>query len=193
MVLIVREDRHNHTITNLLEWLWSVILRARRGEPLEFLRPIGGTLRIGPKAVAKIDNQLQTRHDACEAGGVLLGRIIVERPDFIVDVVTGPTKEDKRTPTNFVRAEQPTQSIIVKAWRNSRGERNYLGEWHTHPENDPTPSPIDRANWRRLARTAQFDQEVLFFIIAGLKRKRVWEVSRQGMIVELRNSIRTLR
>lgn len=187
MVIVNHDQREDRTITNVFEWVWRAFLRTRPRKQLQFLRPNGGTLRIGTKALARIDKQLQIRERDCEAGGVLLGRIIVERPDFVIDVVTEPTKRDKRTRTNFDRAEQPTQSRIFKAWKAASGERNYLGEWHTHPENDPTPSQIDKNNWRRLARTARFEQDVLFFVIAGLKRKRAWEVGRRGKVIaELR-------
>jgi len=110
----------------------------------------------------------------------------VERPNFVIDLVTEPTKRDTRSRTDFERAVEPTQSRILKAWKSSHGERNYLGEWHTHPESDPRPSNIDKNNWRRLARTARYEQEVLFFVIAGLKKMRAWEVSRgDGKILEL--------
>lgn len=171
----------------LVESVRRAFVRSGRRRQVQFLRPNGGILKIGAKALGQIDNQLQRRQRDCEAGGVLLGRIVVERPDFLVDVVTEPTNRDKRTRTDFYRAEQPTQERIVTAWKVSRGERNYLGEWHTHPENDPTPSQVDKSNWRRLARTAQFEQDVLFFVIAGLKGKRVWQCGRDGKIVELTN------
>jgi integrative and conjugative element protein (TIGR02256 family) len=131
-----------------------------------------------------MDGCLQEHPKAYEAGGVLLGRIIEERPDYVVDAVTKPSRWDTRSRTRFGRAEKPTQSKIVKAWKTSGGERNYLGEWHTHPEDDPTPSSIDKNEWRRLARSARFEQDALFFVIAGLKKKRAWEVRRGGKVIE---------
>jgi integrative and conjugative element protein (TIGR02256 family) len=169
------------------ELVRRLFLKTFSPRSVEYLRPGGGVLRIGAKALKQMDGTLQEDPKACEAGGVLLGRIIEERPDFVVDAVTKPTRWDKRGRTRFDRAERPTQSKIVKAWKASLGERNYLGEWHTHPEDDPTPSSIDKAGWRRLARTARFEQHVLFFVIAGLERKRAWEVSRGGKVItELR-------
>jgi integrative and conjugative element protein (TIGR02256 family) len=56
----------------------------------------------------------------------------------------------------------------------------YLGEWHTHPEADPTPSSIDRADWKlRLARD-RIDADFVFFLIVGLEEVAVWEGSRSS-------------
>jgi integrative and conjugative element protein (TIGR02256 family) len=165
---------------NLLE---RFLLKTGHGKPLQFLRPGGGILKVGPAALRQIASERQTSVSACESGGVILGRIINESPDFVVDMVTKPTKADRRSRYAFHRAERPTQSRIIKAWTASQGERNYLGEWHTHPEDDPTPSYIDKRDWRRLAKEAKFEQEALFFVIAGRKRMRVWEVSRGGSTI----------
>ena len=52
---------------------------------------------------------------------------------------------------------------------------NYLGEWHTHPEDVPSPSSHDRRDWLRTLDTAQFEQSFLFFIIVGRTSIGVWE------------------
>jgi integrative and conjugative element protein (TIGR02256 family) len=147
---------------------------------LTFLRPAGGRLRIGADALRILERYRQL--DACvsEAGGVLLGRLIVERPDTVVDTVTEPSPADRRTRFAFHRAARPTQRAVIDAWERSDGTRNFLGEWHTHPEDVPHPSEVDLRGWQRLARIARFEQDWLFFVIVGRIVTSAWEVPRGG-------------
>lgn len=45
----------------------------------------------------------------------------------------------------------------------------YLGEWHSHPQDRPHPSAIDRGSW---ARTRRLHNRPLVFLIVG--RTDVW-------------------
>lgn len=117
---------------------------------------------------------------AREAGGVLLGRVVLERPDVVVETVTVPVPDDHRSRYQFVRAAEPTQAAIDEAWESSGGLQNFLGEWHTHPEDRPNPSSVDRKGWERMARTARFEQDALFFVIVGRVDIGAWEVKRGG-------------
>ncbi len=147
---------------------------------MTFDRPGGGILRVEEGALARIAPHLQHDCFAPEAGGVLLGRIVVERPNVVVETVTVPSPDDRRSRFSFFRAERPTQSAINAAWEASGGTQNYLGEWHTHPEDHPTPSRVDRKGWQRLAYEARFEQDALFFLIVGRVSIAAWEVPRGG-------------
>jgi len=35
----------------------------------------------------------------------------------------------------------------MKKWRASGGTLDYVGEWHTHPEQQPVPSRLDLEQW----------------------------------------------
>jgi integrative and conjugative element protein (TIGR02256 family) len=145
-----------------------------------FSRPDGGVLVVGEAALAVMQRHRQMHWRATEAGGVLLGRVIVERPDILIDVATEPAPEDKRSRFRFTRARVPTQRAINAAHAMSSGECIYLGEWHTHPEDYPRPSGVDLTNWNRLVRDAQFEQESLFFLIMGRAAVHAWEVPKAG-------------
>lgn len=110
---------------------------------------------------------------APEAGGLLLGRIILETGDAVVDEVTTPLPQDRRKRFRFYRSNHH-QKILDKVWRLSSGTCNYLGEWHTHPEDYPTPSKVDWDNWRLKLLDPKNHYEMLFFIIIGEKAIRVW-------------------
>ena len=145
-----------------------------------FERPGGGVLRIADHVLALVAPYRQHDRFAPEAGGVLLGRIVIERPDVTVETLTIPSPDDRRSRFAFFRARKPTQAAINAAWQASGGTQNYLGEWHTHPEDHPTPSWVDQRNWQRIARDARFEQDALFFLIAGRVSLAAWEVQRGG-------------
>src|SRR5215510_5960297 len=89
-----------------------------------------------------------------------------------------------RARTRFHRAQRRHQAAIDAAWATSEGTCTYLGEWHTHPEPIPTPSPVDWADWRRRLLHDHYT-EPLFFIIVGTTATRAWEGRRPDVIVQL--------
>lgn len=105
---------------------------------------------------------------------MLLGRLIDETDDVVVDEATAPTVEDSQGRFFFNRAKAAAQRYINFVWRKSRSTRVYLGEWHTHPEDLPIPSDHDLRNWRRITKKAKYDQNSLIFVIVGRQRIRVW-------------------
>ncbi len=156
---------------------------------MTFQRPGGGALYLTTTALFLIDSFRQHSYRSSESGGVLLGRILVPNAHVIVERVTSPNPADKRSRFRFFRAQHPTQMAINRAWVGSDGTQNYLGEWHTHPEDDPSPSETDLRNWDKLTRYAKFEQDALFFVIVGRVATRVWEVPRSGgEATELANS-----
>ncbi|MEM1321368.1 MAG: Mov34/MPN/PAD-1 family protein, partial [Bacteroidota bacterium] len=109
-----------------------------------------GRLKINPDPLSRMNTYKQDSPDKTEAGGVLLGRFILDSKDKIIDRVTVPMIGDKRTRTRFLRAEKMHQRIITSAWNKSKGTCHYLGEWHTHPERYPRPSSQDIKNWKEM-------------------------------------------
>ncbi len=114
-----------------------------------------------------------------EAGGVLLGRFVKGTDDVVVDRVTVPMRGDRRTRFGFFRRAKRHQSVADLAWVGSNRSCNYLGGWHTHPEDSPEPSWIDLGDWKRALKKETFDAESLFFAILGLGDLRVWEGFRE--------------
>ncbi|MFV2044579.1 MAG: Mov34/MPN/PAD-1 family protein [Anaerolineales bacterium] len=127
-----------------------------------------------------------TQHDPTEpeAGGVLLGRHILNTRDIVVDRVTLPMDGDHQSRHQFFRAYHLHQEAIARAWGESGGTCTYLGEWHTHPECVPTPSLIDNWNWRWKLLTDQFSG-FIFFLITGTQTIRVWEGHRYHLGIDI--------
>jgi integrative and conjugative element protein (TIGR02256 family) len=152
--------------------------------PLQFVRADGTLFEVSVAAWSVMQLFVQHSIHAMEAGGVLLGRHLRDRSAIIVDALTTPQPGDRRSHTRFHRARRHHQAAIDEAWRNSGGTCTYLGEWHTHPEQIPTPSDVDWTDWRRRLHKDHYT-EPLFFIIIGIIEIRVWEGCRQGLIVPL--------
>lgn len=74
-----------------------------------------------------------------EAGGVLMGKLYKDSADIIIDKLTLPSQKDTRSRFRFLRHFFSHQKRIDEEWEKSNKTCTYLGEWHTHPEDYPTP------------------------------------------------------
>lgn len=119
---------------------------------------------IHAAALEVIKTFRQINHMDEEAGGVLIGK---RRGDhFEITVATPPQAFDTRSKYRFLRSPNGHQSAVSDHWKKSNGEENYIGEWHTHPENHPTPSSIDLREWKRIS---QVNNNPLIVIIQGIQ------------------------
>lgn len=119
-----------------------------------------------------------------EAGGILLGRFLLDSDDLVVDEVSTPMSADKRRRFSFFRSCQH-QAFARNRWENQRGTSAYLGLWHTHPESDPEPSEVDIVDWQQAVNNDIFEGNQLFFSIVGISHFRVWTINREGLIRRL--------
>jgi integrative and conjugative element protein (TIGR02256 family) len=138
-----------------------------------FRRPGGGRIKVTGKVLSVMNSYAQRGPSDTEAGGVLLGRYLLGSDDVVVDEVTVPMSGDRRSRYLFYRDKKLHQAAIDAAWEVSGGICTYLGEWHTHPEADPTPSDIDKKDWRRRLHQDRYEDE-LFFLIVGTATIRAW-------------------
>ncbi len=143
-------------------------------DQLTFVRPGSGRFQIGSDSLEKLMFFAQHKPYEAEAGGVLLGRHILETNDIVVDKVTTPMQDDFRRRSFFFRSRRLHQKITDQAWEESGGTCTYLGEWHTHSEPLPTPSIIDKLNWYRKMMVDEFSN-FIFFVIVGTESVCVWE------------------
>ena len=121
------------------------------------------------------DKYAQNNFFKTEVGGILLGKR--RHGHFEIVQVTTPTKFDKRTRNHWIRSDKIHADIAKKAWQDSAGEISYLGEWHTHPENNPTPSVIDIHEWSTISNSCDNPAGLMMVIIGindiwcGLSKK----------------------
>ena len=73
-----------------------------------------------------------------EAGGQIFARLRL--PDILLQEVTGPRARDQRTRVSYLPDRTSEQREIYG--RHRRG-LHFIGDWHTHPEDVPSPSGMD--------------------------------------------------
>lgn len=120
---------------------------------------------------------IQTARDDREAGGLLLGS--VHGVNIAISEATVPTSWDKRLRHLFERMPMGHKAVAEARWLESGGTVRYLGEWHTHPEDHPCPSGIDRSEWKKLVRK-RVDRRPLLAIVVGRKSLHVELVEDNG-------------
>lgn len=134
-------------------------------------------LQIQDKVTEVFAKYAQVSLSAPESGGILLG--YVRAPHLEILEASEPTSWDRCLRFFFDRESRGHREMAERRWRESDGLVRYVGEWHTHPEDYPTPSYIDRAGWLNLA-TKRQDQRPVLAIVVGRKGLHVELVHRDG-------------
>lgn len=133
----------------------------------------------------------QHRWCAREAGGILMGRHLLDSHDLVVDDVSTPQDSDRRGRCNFFRSRKH-ELVAHQRWLQEHNTSAYLGLWHTHPERDPAPSSVDRGDWQQAVANDTYEGDRLFFPIVGTHRIRVWTLSRRGAFRELKLEVKNV-
>ena len=141
-------------------------------------------LIIVENAVKQLQAFAQRRLWDREAGGILMGRYLLDSHDVVVDEVSTPQNTDRRARSNFFRSYMHEQ-VAHKRWLQEHSTSAYLGLWHTHPERDPTPSGVDLRDWENAVVNDVYEGGQLFFPIVGMEFIRVWTKTRRGPFKEL--------
>lgn len=101
-----------------------------------------------------------------EAGGIILGQVY-ENNRVCLTEVSEPNEFDKSSRFSFVRDKRMAQLIVNEAFHKSGGKLIYLGEWHTHPEQYPRPSEIDKRMIKRQFEKNRINESFLILLIQG--------------------------
>lgn len=108
----------------------------------------------------------QLTSDSFEAAGVLIG----ERRGMhlVINDISEPGAGDIRYRYNVDRRGQHHQAKVISTFSQSDGRKQYLGEWHTHPEDYPAPSSTDKSSW---ARNLKYNKPMIVIIVG---RNNLW-------------------
>lgn len=128
-------------------------------------------LNFSDEVLSVFERHVQVE-ERLESGGVLLGT--VHERGLLVTVATTPTRLDRQLRHLFERLPFGHRAVARRLWRSTAGTTRYIGEWHTHPQDIPSPSVIDLEEWLKLA-NARADKRPLLAVIVG----------RRGLHVEL--------
>lgn len=113
------------------------------------------------------DSFTQNTINKNESGGILLGQID-EKTVYMVRATT-PNKFDKASRYNFVRDKTAAQILADFEYMNSSKQTIYFGEWHTHPEDYPSPSGQDIKMIKGQYKLGKNFPPFIFLIIQGIK------------------------
>lgn len=132
--------------------------------------PVNAVL-MQPAVLEKIDQWRQklflSQPEAC---GILLGeRRGFEGKEQYINItdITLPYVTDIRKPTAYIRNTEGHQDYLDELHKRSKGKIQYLGEWHSHPQNKASPSSIDYREWNTTC--VNFLKLPLIFYIAGVQ------------------------
>ena len=119
-------------------------------------------LLLEPSVIKYIKSYRQLVFASKEAGGQLFGEVNEE----LVNVVkaTGPYRGDERGRYYYRSKPVAAQKAIEK---QSKSGLLYLGEWHTHFEDEPNISTDDMDAMHRLLRNSSLNVKPLLMIIVG--------------------------
>jgi integrative and conjugative element protein (TIGR02256 family) len=137
---------------------------------------------INELSLSAFERHVQHLEADPESGGILLG--CVRGPHLEVLEASTPTKWDRRFRYFFERLPFGHQLLADEKWTKSSGTVRYLGEWHTHPEDDPSPSSLDRSEWQKQAARRKDGRSTLS-IIVGRHSLHVELVARDGTGIKL--------
>lgn len=100
-----------------------------------------------------------------ETGGILLGRRL-DDATLEITRASPPGPRAKHGPFSFSRDTRFLQRYLDSLYDRSKGQEDYVGEWHVHPALDAPPSRTDRRSLWRIARNRSYapDNPILVIV-----------------------------
>lgn len=126
----------------------------------------------------KRHRQLTAR--STEAGGQLFARF--EGCQIHVVEATGPNRVDKCHRFSFLPNRRKEQRDIDEFHRDGL---HFIGDWHTHPQDTPMPSPMDIESITDCFRRSQHNLQSFVLIVIGRRDPP------EGLSVSLHNDTET--
>ncbi len=102
-----------------------------------------------------------------ETGGILIG-FIDDQHRAVITRATGPGPNAIKSAARFHRDVEYVQSEIDRASRELNDQGLYVGEWHSHLEAAPSPSPTDVRSLSGIAASPRYLTQNPVMVIAGL-------------------------
>jgi integrative and conjugative element protein (TIGR02256 family) len=114
-----------------------------------------------------------------ETGGMLLGYCSphTNPEELVIETVIGPGPGALHTATTFTPDSEWQHQQLAAAYHASGRITTYLGDWHSHPGGQPTPSRRDlRTAWAIARRRAARMRQPLM-VILGADEDHTWQVA----------------
>lgn len=120
------------------------------------------TLLFLPEVVDHFRSHQQACPTDPEAGGQLFATFCGD--EVRVERATGPKPTDKRSRFGFVPNRRAERREIRRMFRDGL---HYVGDWHTHPQDVPSPSHVDLTNIHDTFRKSRHGLAGFLLVIAG--------------------------
>lgn len=138
---------------------------------VKFQLPNGKVVDILSPVLDEIFKWIQDDVEKPESGGFIVGYTHENSGNISLEAVSTPAPLDKKS-RFFFAIRDPLHKVFLK--KVQRRKSYYMGVWHTHPQQDPTPSDIDWKDWRETMKLDKTGSDFVFFIIAGIDKWRIW-------------------
>ncbi|WP_312199810.1 Mov34/MPN/PAD-1 family protein [Anaerospora hongkongensis] len=133
--------------------------------------PNGRVVDILSELIDEMSKWLQHDIHASESGGYILGYQHRKTGNITLEFITIPQEQDICSRIRCTIKDFFHRKLLRKAQLN---DSYYMGVWHTHPQQIPTPSNIDYRDWQESLRCERTGGDYIFFLIAGTQGFRVW-------------------
>jgi integrative and conjugative element protein (TIGR02256 family) len=145
------------------------------------IKSLHSDIFISTEVIALFKKHIQNKKDLPESGGIITGEIL----DKVIKIITcsEPSSDDIQSRYNFIRSHKTAQNFINYRFKISNGTEIYLGEWHTHPEDKPTPSNTDLKSFHKTLKNNRLNSDVHFMIIVGIV-ETYFAIYNKGNIVD---------
>jgi len=120
------------------------------------------TIKLSDRVLQHFETHRQRRWYHSEAGGQLFARF-AEGSVNVVEA-TGPRNTDQRGRTYYRPDRNAEQREIDEMFKRGL---HFVGDWHTHPENFPTPSPSDKLSIAETLAKSRHALNGLLLVIVG--------------------------
>lgn len=129
------------------------------------LQSLPTTVLLTTELVESVNADVKQHGHDKERGGILLG---FRRGSHLhINEATFPMRWDIGTMFAFRRSAIGHRQIALRRWHQSSRTIDWVGEWHSHPEESPSPSSIDIRSWKEITRDRAAP---MAFMIIGWKR-----------------------
>jgi integrative and conjugative element protein (TIGR02256 family) len=138
-------------------------------------------LSLSAEVLHILEKYIQRKLSDPESGGIILGKIISDT--IQIQRLSIPTELDKRSRMNFERHRLSAQIVTNYEYANSYGQVAYLGEWHTHPEDHPSPSGTDIKMIKQQFNQNKIHTDFLILLIQGRKSLFAAIINKDGTLI----------
>lgn len=123
-----------------------------------------------PAAILQQIRVLGLRFHPKEFGGIFLGQRSDDGKEINITEMVLPTKFVSKS-TVFTRHPDNLNQRIAQVYKETNGQVNYVGEWHTHPNGNSQFSGKDLKTMQEISKSSEVKTSTPLLLIAGVTKR----------------------